>query len=54
MIYYRIAWKPNHASVWQWKSPELTSLAAVFHLRPASLSATNAHLDPADEQAATR
>lgn len=32
MMYYRIAWKPNDSSVWQWKSPELTSPAAVFHL----------------------
>jgi hypothetical protein len=32
MIYYRIAWKTNQSSVWQWKSTELTSLAAVFHL----------------------
>jgi hypothetical protein len=32
MMYYRIAWKSNRSSVWQWKSPELASLAAVFHL----------------------
>ena len=32
MMYYRIAWKPNHSSVWQWKYTELTSLAAVVHL----------------------
>lgn len=31
MIYYRIAWKSNQASLWQWKSTKLTSLEGVFH-----------------------
>jgi hypothetical protein len=30
MIYYRIAWKNNQSSVWQWKSTKLTSLQTVF------------------------
>src|SRR5438552_3072915 len=31
MIYYRLAWKNNHSSFWQWKSTKLTSLEAVLH-----------------------
>jgi hypothetical protein len=31
MIYYRIAWKNQQASVWRWKSTKLTSLEAVFY-----------------------
>jgi hypothetical protein len=31
MIYYRIAWKNYHSSLWQWKSTKLTSLEGVLH-----------------------
>ncbi len=31
MIYYRIAWKNTHSSLWQWKSTKLTSLEGVLH-----------------------
>ncbi len=31
MIYYRIAWKNHHSSLWQWKSTKLTSLEGVLH-----------------------
>lgn len=30
MIYYRVAWKSNQSTVWQWKSTKLTSLEALF------------------------
>ena len=30
MRYYRVAWKSNQSSVWQWKSTKLTSLEALF------------------------
>src|SRR5712692_7767526 len=30
MMYYRVAWKSNRSSVWQWKSTKLTSLQASF------------------------
>jgi hypothetical protein len=30
MMYYRVAWKSNRSSVWQWKSTKLTSLQALF------------------------
>ncbi len=30
MLYYRIAWKSNQSSAWQWKSTKLTSLDVVF------------------------
>ena len=31
MIYYRLAWKNDQSSLWQWKSTKLTSLEAVFY-----------------------
>jgi len=30
MMYYRVAWKSNQSTVWQWKSTKLTSLEALF------------------------
>lgn len=29
-MYYRVAWKSNQSTVWQWKSTKLTSLQALF------------------------
>jgi hypothetical protein len=30
MMYFRVAWKSNQSTVWQWKSTKLTSLEALF------------------------
>jgi len=44
MMYYRVAWKSNRSSVWQWKSTKLTSLEALFRFLRMYSSIPQDHL----------